>query len=110
MNVASLGLSKELFELSGWDDTYWVYQNTAIDNLFPREQARGMGFGYANLSAYDLGYLLDKIKLSILSQSDRELASIFKVLLMAENPANSLCKLAIELFKQGVLPQKGKEQ
>lgn len=118
MNTASLDLCKELYELSGWeieplDENNWDFLESA-----PK---------------YPLGYLLRKLpakidindgdhiyKLTI----DRKSESVWRAsyskdianrkgrglvkdwkykLIDADTPENALCKLAIELFRQGVL-------
>lgn len=65
MNVASLELSKTLFELSGWEDTGYCFGETkrgwkleltiVFDNY-------GGGKQYGCVAAYPLNYLLDKLK------------------------------------------------
>ncbi|HET6924843.1 MAG TPA: hypothetical protein VFH39_03380 [Candidatus Saccharimonadales bacterium] len=124
MNVASLELCKELYELSGWSlatskwyeswgDSDWSIADKYNPNC-PE-----------NYPAYDLGYLLRKLPWMIgapralLYMQKREKgyyyayttstgedwpfderATVFKV---EDTPEDSAAMLAIELFKQGVL-------
>ena len=119
MNVASLELCKELFGLSGWEDTYFVYQSSVVANIFPREQANNMGFGYPNLPAYGLGYLLRKLPKNISDidfvywhtlnrtrdgwETAYEAVDLDKYSCEADTPEDAVCKLAIELFKKGLI-------
>lgn len=87
-NVASMELSDELFKLSGW----------------PQDKATG----------YSLGYLLRKLpRAAIVSLPPKYRASIYvtgvtdELVFDADTPEDAACKLAIELFKQGILT-KGK--
>jgi len=108
MNTASLELSKELYELSGWGtDLEWRSDSTTdISGAYP---------------AYDLGFLLRKlprwVEDGMLELSTRQgrfregwLASYVDmddqptgVEGCAETPEDALTLLAIELFKQGIL-------
>ena len=55
MNVASLELCKELFELSGWGETeHMHWRPTPMGDLDPNK-------GIAICPAYSLGYLLRKL-------------------------------------------------
>lgn len=109
MNVASLELSKELYELSGWTGTALLWQPDGdIGLMGPTSSERP--------PAYDLGYLLRKLPLVRLQhvalESDdlkRWLCSVKSVSMAehAETPENAAAKLAIELFKQGVLTKEG---
>lgn len=110
MTTASLELSKELYELSGWDlmDKYYSGNGTIIP-------------------ANDLGYLLRKLPIMhpetkmfakrqvacwgeqngwhaywITDDQEIEISSG-----AADTPENAACKLAIELFKAGVLTKEG---
>lgn len=97
-NVADLKLCKELHELSGWDDCSESYRSSTKWKQ----------------PAYDAGYLLRKLPDSILSKVDGKYN--LRVVPVASTkeprkpehyeadiPENALCKLSIELFKQGVL-------
>lgn len=100
MNVASLELCKELYELSGWDN---------------REQ-----YHYIDGSpvpAYDFGYLLRKlpegttirvnkrnpVKLGKNQGPYSALMYGYRGAVRADTPEDCAAKLAIELLKQGVL-------
>lgn len=97
INVASLELCRELYELSGWEDGY----ESTMDWHQPVDGSRGA-------PAYDLGYLLRKLPLGELRNRDglysawqNNSANVAPQ--YAETPEDAACKLAIELFKQGVL-------
>ena len=110
MNVASLGLCKELFELSGWGAELNDWRS-------------GTGTTSGAYPAYDLGYLLRK-----LPETVSEDGSLYTSWLsmdnlgsggwqfgyrkgaakpdpkgIADTPEDAACKLAIELIKQGVI-------
>lgn len=117
-NTASEELSRELYALTDWDNTnlfsdgsVWFTQdnleagdvdiNDPDDNLTPM---------------YELGYLLRKLpeaatvsKASktygawIAGVTDIEHALENPTFQEADTPEDALCKLAIELFKQGIL-------
>lgn len=126
MNVASLELCKELYELSGWDDTYleWRFASSN-DTMFPRswvinaQQKNGKHITEKDIPAYDLGYLLRKLPAEykdntfVLGKSAKDghytvayvwaekYQSLFKQ--TADTPEDACAKLAIELFKQRIL-------
>lgn len=119
MNVASLELCKELYELSEWDEQFpvllhyldnevWhkkLYQSDARDEL-------------TYCPAYTLGYLLRKLP-NETNVRKRKLDSQFEawygkydktpdvdgdpIEFKADTPENALTKLTIELFKQNIL-------
>lgn len=113
MNVASLEFCKELYELSGWDGTYFLYTKNG------RVSTVASMFAHKPTPAYDLGYLLRKmpevrletwhnghvvIKHFTSNGVPEKLERLGKhVTSEADNPEDAACKLAIELFKQGVL-------
>jgi len=107
MNVASLPLSKELYELSGWDDTSHNYLSTQS----PAGDVLTQGGG--DCPAYDLGYLLRKLPNYKLEHNGNSANAVTCGYLAdnkgrwifgsANTPEDAACKLAIELFKQGVL-------
>ena len=123
MNVASLDLCKELYELSGWIDAPWAYQLEVgkrgleavevVDNshwggisrhLFEKDTITGREPAY--LPAYDLGYLLRKLPegCSIHKKENGYRWSMNHITdECTDTPEDAACKLAIELFKQGVL-------
>src|SRR2546426_994236 len=68
MNVASLELSKELFDLSKWNKTYLIwrwYTHWPSGELTEPELVKRTGHGVIaspfKLPAYDLGYLRESI-------------------------------------------------
>lgn len=126
-DVASLELCKELYELSGWNDTFWTYarypktkggENTSI----VKNKKFDKGSKTIYVPAYTLGYLLDKLVEvktgltiyhvhSTMSWEAFYAGKFFEYGVETQhwetqggmNPADAACKLAIELFKQGVL-------
>ena len=138
MNVASLDLCKELYELSGWGEypdrphfawrefiakrtgSSWYsaeedYTEGWRDPL-DRRHATGITHNIEHVApAYDLGYLLRKLPQFMLTRHDAKyyinnvtldirgpgLQSSFSN--EADTPEDAACKLAIELFKRGVL-------
>jgi hypothetical protein len=88
MNTASLELSKELYELSDWieewkeGDPPYLYSLGFLLRKLPAVRLRKGTDGEYTAELYVDDVLLDF--------NDKE-------------PENCLCKLAIELFKQGVL-------
>lgn len=130
MHTASLELCKELYELSGWEDTSfeWAYPSTrSIAKGQPNEAYLKGRHKYHQGSteiwqpqtvcaAYDLGHLLRRLPTTIGEITDRlrltkgNLAWYAKyerlgddILEEADTPEDAVCKLTIELFKQGIL-------
>lgn len=111
MNVASLELCKELYELSGWDDTHWVWDKQL--NVIS-EYPTGARF---ESPAYDLGYLLRKLErveggVSLTYCNHQDGSTNYCIYLNEtlggsfaydDTPEDAAAKLAIELFKSGVL-------
>jgi hypothetical protein len=107
--VASLELCRELYELSGWQGTgdyFGVEQKKDIvtENLIMR------GNRIIVAPAYDLGYLLRKLcrhnhfVVNLMDLQNRWVADAGGFGTgQADTPEDAACKLAIELFKQGVL-------
>jgi hypothetical protein len=109
MHTASLELCKELYELSGW--------LTGIDgNCYVSLTGERRGFevrpvtdtGNARIQicpAYDLGYLLRKLPAGnvLTALEDEWIASSSPKVTTAPNPEDAAAKLAIELFKEGIL-------
>lgn len=110
MNVASLELCKELFELSGWwqNHPYSVYDKNGKARIINTRAAVG------DTPAYDLGYLLRKLPND--TTIDRLETTIFRASCFipgefedseprfeSSTPEDATAKLAIELFKSGVL-------
>lgn len=135
--VTSLEISRELYEVSGWSDTYLWHKeymdgrSVAHPLVAPKDMA-ATGFGVA--PAYDLGYLLRKLprwydhdlvkgplrpfllqlqpspvstnwqafyRFEVDDANGHRSAVAIKV--EASTPEDAATKLAIELFKQGVL-------
>lgn len=116
MNVASLDLCKELYELSGWNDdtlnhSAWFDDKAIVNNA-------------VSVPLYPLGYLLRKLPYRVrddyqawqygvhLKQTGGSGWTIYygepgKTTEMyfnsATTPEDAACKLAIELIKKGVL-------
>lgn len=124
MNVASLDLCKELYDLSGWK-----HSANGLTTLSPAPDKIGRQFEQI-CPAYDLGYLLRKLPGHIAIQSTtwddvhtekvrgQELdyqavacyqSNIKGVLIqeVADTPEDAIALLAIKLFKQGVLTKEG---
>ena len=159
MNIASLELSKELYELSGWGYNFHYYgegKHDRTERMWRHWQAKRTGSEWwttlddydvmgdcrdpfdgrrptgithdvlERVPAYDLGYLLRKLPPVIQDPYDK----VFKHLQLwingdatvhvgyvepyahddkvayaqhADTPEDAACKLAIELFKQGIL-------
>lgn len=105
MNVASLELCKELYELSGW---WW--DTSTRHYVMP---AKNKGQGEVRRPAYSLGFLLTKLPPESNISHIGDKWYIAKHYLQgegfrsieetADTPEDAACKLAIELFKQGVL-------
>lgn len=127
MQVASLELSKTLFELSGWGvletDKAWSFHGS---DYRLKDWPKGK-LGVLKFPAYDAGYLLRKLPPRIVRgtnywpQLERHIngkqyracyhngdsclflgePSVF----LADTPEDCLAMLAIELFRQGVLKE-----
>ena len=121
MHVASLELCRELFELSGWDDceSHWKYGGQTWH--LPAD-TKPIGEN-DNLPLYDLGYLLRKLPKYTLTKfvfaedkygepgwtlgweyTDGSWKRHQGDILFVDTPEDALCKLAIELIKQNILP------
>jgi hypothetical protein len=111
MHTASLELCKELYRLSGWNETDYFYQ-------FVEYSDSSSGYTLTNpileaplhaeaYPAYDLGYLLRKFPSKggvEIRYGDRGcLASSQIWSVMASTPEDAACKLAIELYTREVL-------
>jgi hypothetical protein len=128
MHVASLELCQELYELSGWRDTYFYWQNDnqVYTNLTNEVTERNKRF---ECYAYDLGYLLRRLQKeyglhvsvayhaelkmpAALPQWNNKYVAYTATMMqrdypIADIPEDALCKLAIQLFKQGILTREG---
>lgn len=127
MNVASLELCKELYELSGWElpiqfcETCYgqgVLYDTNPANPdgepLPAQCRECEGGTY---KGYDLGYLLrklpryiDKTRLTIQPTNEKQWCASYDYETglstrdcFADSPEDALALLAIELFNQGIL-------
>ena len=130
MNVASLELCRELYELNGWKlpkvgSGWWFTYPDGEQVLFASERPEHWDEAVEKVPAYDLGYLLRK-----LPRTDKEdiyahatVATIRKddfacywesdtgeyYTSEGQTPEDAAAKLAIELFKQGILKREGRE-
>jgi hypothetical protein len=129
MNVASLDLCRELYELSGWQPVpsvdygfYWMSIDRHgkpcdwhIERMFgPQDRT-----GEVQVPAYDLGYLLRNLPLQIGEDYDSRVLRmdawtehwqfaywIYEIpyeIGEADTPEDATCKLAIALINQGIL-------
>jgi hypothetical protein len=120
MNVASLELCRELYELSGWelpksDFMKWVEYPEGTSALWAGSNPEHLDEVLASYPAYPLGYLLRKLPRTVILESniypkENWSAQYYSgepddegTELLADTPENAACKLAIELWKQGVL-------
>lgn len=116
MTTASLELCKELYELSGWDDTYG--ELSPKGHWWPRGEFLEFHTGSKEkpTPAYDLGFLLRKlekeltfsISLHNIFQGKKGWTTSYQLgalvePVVADTPEDAVCKLAIELFKGGIL-------
>lgn len=105
MNVTSLELCKELYEVSGWKDTTYSYVDNEEGIFYssptPREYLSGP------LPAYDMGFLFRKLPFtsSIDIRADGKYLSsaVGTHVFVADTPEDATAKLAIELLRQGIL-------
>lgn len=116
MSVANLELCRELYELSGWKtELSWMKFGKHLGNFADDDRWTLTDGQHGDFAAYDLGYLLRKL--------DTHSPELYKVASAtwrckgrnytdisedvyhkdADTPEDAACKLAIELFKQGVL-------
>lgn len=107
MTTASLENCKELYEVSGW----------LVPNMENHSQAKD----HRVVPAYDLGYLLRKLPQEATSKKRGGYHYLYlhhgkqdwyayygeidttEFMASGDTPEDAACKLAIELFKQGVL-------
>lgn len=114
MNVASLELCKKLYELSGWLSTDFEYSGLNEVVYWPPEVQAKDPRPFPDIPAYDLGFLLRKLPVGcyVSKAKAHNTASTgnfrsgrygFPITERADTPADAVTKLAIELFKQGIL-------
>lgn len=126
MNVASLELCKELYELSGWVSSDWHKRKNPTAGYKTGDKELDARY-IKGCPAYDLGYLLRKLPQMFNLYPDT-IGEEFHTLTVsagstdhwdacygdtndpymglgfeAKTPEDALCLLAIELFKQGIL-------
>ncbi|MFB9654784.1 hypothetical protein [Pseudarthrobacter oxydans] len=114
MNVASLELCKELYELSGWTGTHAVWHDdTTLSPLACEYEDITVAIHFT--PAYDLGYLLRKLPAgtNVVSTGEdyhcwyQDGDAVSEVTddygAGADTPEDAAAKLAIELFKLGLL-------
>lgn len=117
MNVASLYLCKELYELSGWDEPMSTHYDTTDGSLAVGIDRTAMPGG-VDIPAYALGYLLRKLPRHIYGGQYFSLENVLQdgwgagyqeygeydsYYNDADTPEDAVAKVVIELFKQGVL-------
>lgn len=121
MNVASLKLCRELYELSGWSapQKYWVLMVSGDWKAVNKDTTVEVEINRSIYPAYDLGYLLRKLPPYSRIQSMKGDVpyrvsydnGVSERGVNADTPEDAACKLAIELFKQGILtPDNGYDE
>lgn len=122
MNVASLELCKELYELSGWESDPSYYREIGKEEWkfspfwFNTLSLKKKSPPFEKVPAYSLGYLLRKLPTnsatakmssSYMAMCDPKFGDLlgknFAMQHEAATPEDATCKLAIELLKQGIL-------
>lgn len=123
MNVASLKLSEELYDLSGWKDTPKIWFLLAGPGKWITRDSNTGGKAPSpsiHVPAYDLSYLILRLPGHYLQKFGNDsykahwhdLASTEEQRVLGmdhlsgysdTSPENASCRLAIELFKAGVL-------
>ncbi len=103
MQVADSELCRKLFVLSGWSDPD---KNPEVSEYAYTERGEP-------IPRYDLGYLLRKLPEATYLNKPYEgnlwsCGYNMEFIGEADTPENAVCKLAIELWKQGIL--RGKEE
>lgn len=127
MNVASLDLCKELYELSGWYNTKFYLEDLGggvsklIDDQRLQQRWRHGDIAAPDaIPAYHLGYLMRKLprydyegwNLTLECMGEEAVMAYYRHTddrhrheVIADIPEDAACKLAIQLFKQGILKQ-----
>jgi hypothetical protein len=109
MDFADIALCQQLFELSGWEDTSFKYDEDGKTVMSAAEMADGEG-----TPAYDLGYLVRKLPYSVsvtalragfttTAAPMRHRPPHFHYLARGDTPEDTTADVLIEMFKQGVL-------
>lgn len=122
IHVARVDLCKELYELSGWNETSFVHE-CLPDGTYHTTLYRELIQIYTRnhyYSAYDLCYLLRRLpKRWVLQPITGAMwmieyqpgTSNQEIIKQDEIPEDAVCKLAIELFKRGILEkEKGRKK
>jgi hypothetical protein len=113
MDVANFELCHELYELSGWltgvDGNCYVSLTGETGGFEVRPLTDTGNDGIQICPAYDLGYLLRRLPVGnvLTSFEDKWMASSSPKVTTAAIPEDAATKLAIELFKQGILSRGG---
>lgn len=130
MNVASLDLCKELYELSGWQTENNYHMNFDMPVvLMASVNPDGTYYEAGVCPAYDLGYLLRKLpayfegyQLIVAVGVGVGTANTWQAgfylpskktgrhIQIDVSPEDAACKLAIELFKQKILTREAPHQ
>jgi hypothetical protein len=109
MNVANFELCQELYELSGWltgIDGFCYVSLAGESSGFEVRPLTDVGDDRVRICpAYDLGYLLRKLPPGnvLTSVEGKWIASSSPKVTTAPTPEDAAAKLAIELFRQGIL-------
>lgn len=104
MNFASLDVCTELYELSGWNigESAWGTWNEQ-SKVIDEEEGWDERFNWA-CPAYDLGYLLRKTNIGVRPHDGQGWKAFFRDKnFIATTPEDAVCRLAIQLFEQGIL-------
>lgn len=122
MNTASLENCKKLYELSGWDDTYWIWSYSRVGeevSLHVRDTDLELSDYQEAYPAYDAGYLLRKLqpvtkdhgRLFVTTRDKGDWTAGFSGTYdrwhddkgFGDIPEDAVCLLAIKLFEEGNL-------
>jgi hypothetical protein len=115
MNVANFELCQELYDLSGWlagiDGYCYVSRPGETRGFEVRPLTDTENDRIRICPAYDLAYLLRRLPVGnvLTSLEDEWIASSSPKVMTAATPEDAAAKLAIELFRQGILPRGGDE-
>lgn len=122
MNVASLELCKELYELSGWNNASYIHECLPNKSYVTTLSTHNMEHYKDNwyYPAYDLGFLIRKLPPEIkrhelvmhrysnsydfcYEHDTRDYGVEQLAYATADAPEDALCNLAIKLFEEGIL-------